>query len=81
MGQWNSRYLSYSNPTPNPVSNPLGGSTVWPEFTTDSMELLYFGGEDISVIADYRQKTYAFWTEYVMGLAGEELGKFVHILI
>ena len=63
------------NPTPSPVSNPLGGVTTWSEFTMNDMNVLYLGAEGISNEKEYRQKEYSFWNQYLIGIAGEELGK------
>ena len=64
----------FSNPTPDPVNNPLGGSTLWPEFTYEAMDIQFFGPDSIKTMTEYRQKDYAFWGEYLINIAGDELG-------
>ena len=54
-----------SNPTPQPVPNPLGGTTVWPQFSWEDMNVLKIQNTSISLVEEWEQKDYAFWTEYV----------------
>ncbi len=41
------------------------GPVTWEPFVFDDMNYLYINNESVVVGKEYRQKDYAFWTEYI----------------
>jgi hypothetical protein len=69
----------YRNPTPAPVNNPIDGGTItWPQFSYDSMNFMNMGVDSIRNEKEYIQQDMAFWSEYLIWMAGDELGTYCH---
>ena len=58
---WN--FYFFRNPTPDPVGVGDGESIMWPVFTSSNRTYAYLA-YDADVRQNYRQKNYAFWSDY-----------------
>ena len=56
--------IYFSNPTPEPVLGPDNTEVVWSAFSNEQLNYLHMEAEP-EVKQNYRQKDYAFWTEYI----------------
>ena len=57
-------YIIYSNPIPDIFDGPQNRQILWPTLTNEQLSYLHLTPHP-EVQLNYRQKQYAFWTEYI----------------